>query len=323
MSAVVSQKDVPHAFQIPPALYERFGGVFDACRDAFAYDKAALAELVALWRQLLSTHAANAMCIEDIAAPPDRRLLWFCFKVFVDDAYVRYLKTEAPPLLGRHILDLHLQNQSPLMDLVRLRRENSPGGQGVNILVLNSGAPPYVVEAGLWAQVIAKVVEFTPLCSGGYRLNELLLEVYDDFGTTWAEGMGMHLRATYPDFRHPEQKQPRLYGIAREEGQSAVGSLFSPVFQHQWPCYGFSHAEQELLQWALWGESDNELAQSLSLSPASIRKRWETIYRKVETQTPQFFAENDSAGRGGEKKRILLGYLRHHLEELRPVSHEK
>ena len=97
--------------------------------------------------------------------------------------------------------------------------------------------------------------------------------------------------------------------------------MFSAMFHRQLPLYHFTIAEQELLQWTLFGESDNYLASALAIARASVRKRWVGIYDKVGTITPEMFVGEIplSDKRGTEKKRQLLGYLRHHLEELRPV----
>lgn len=301
-------------------------------RDAFTYDAAARRDLLSLWRELVTAKAANAMVMEDVRAVPGERIVWFCFKVFVTDVFATHMKTDAPPFVGRYVVELARAGQSPLLNFQQLRKANSPGQCGVNLLVLNSGAPPRVFAQGLWNLIAGKVVEFTPLCAGGYRLNELLIEVYDDFGTTWVEGTGMRLRNAYEAYFARENTSPlrhangavvvpRLYGISKAEADAAYGTAFSAIFHRQTPRYRFSHAEQELLQWALFGESDAELAGSLSISQASVRKRWVGIYAEIARVTPELFGDvrDTEEGRGAEKKRHILGYLRHHLEELRPA----
>ena len=185
---------------------------------------------------------------------------------------------------------------------------------------------------GLWNLIAGKVVEFTPLCAGGYRLNEMLAEVYDDFGVAWVEGTGMRLRTAYDAYFTRENPAPLrhtsgatvvpcLYGISKAEGDAAHGTAFSAIFHRQTPRYRFSHAEQELLQWALFGESDTTLAGALSISLASVRKRWCGVYAEIARVTPELFDDGKKTDDkcGAEKKRHILGYLRHHLEELRPV----
>lgn len=290
-------------------------------RDRFAYSADALQDLQKLWATLLNENAASAMVIENLEAAQGQRIVWFCIKGFVPDPYVRYLKSDAPPILARHIMELCSLNKSPLLTFSQIRKANSKGGAGLNIIVLNSGSPAHVFENGMWTLIAGKVVEFTPLCAGGYQLNELLIEVYDEFTYAWVEGMGMQLRTDYSGRVDRLTRAARLYGITQREANAAVGTSFSAIFHRQWPRYYFTPAEQELLQWALFGESDASLASSLSISAASVRKRWEGIYDKVSSITPELFVDEfaPSEGHRSEKKRHLLGYLRHHLEELRPV----
>lgn len=266
--------------------------------------------------------------MEDVDKPPDKRIAWFCIKVFVSTEYVSHMKSDAPPLVGRRILDLWRTGQSPLRNLMQIREANSPGGAGVNILVLNSGAPQHVTETDRWSIIAGKMVEFTPLCAGGYRLHELLIEVYDEFTCAWVVGTGMSLRTDYADYyrRHGgDGPRARLYGVTEAETRQCPGTAFSAVFPLHVPRYFFSLAEQELLQWALFGEMDQNLAAELGVSLAAIKKRWIGVYTKISMITPDFLEDSrePTDQRGAEKRRTLLGYLQHHLEELRPVLPRK
>jgi hypothetical protein len=75
----------------------------------------------------------------------------------------------------------------------------------------------------------------------------------------------------------------------------------------------------------------------LNCSKATIRKRWLAIYDKVPEHPralellPSFVtvrspsigdpkSDHDAFKRGTEKKRLLLRYMRQHIEELRPAT---
>ena len=75
-----------------PAFANDLSECLHCLRDGFAYDKAARADLIAMWRHYLRTGAGTAAVVEDIAAPPGRRIRWFCFKGFVSDAYLATLR---------------------------------------------------------------------------------------------------------------------------------------------------------------------------------------------------------------------------------------
>jgi DNA-binding CsgD family transcriptional regulator len=116
--------------------------------------------------------------------------------------------------------------------------------------------------------------------------------------------------------------QPRLVGLTKEEADLHPGSHLAGLFVHTQPRFHFSHAEQELLQRALNGETSEDLAVSLRLSHWTVKKRWHAIYERVATADsellPPISNGADSHERGAERRRRLLAYLRQHLEELRP-----
>jgi|SRR5665213_613462 len=63
----------------------------------------------------------------------------------------------------------------------------------------------------------------------------------------------------------------------------------------------------------------------LGTSLPAVKKIWVSIYRRVEECLPELVpdllpSDIPAAGRGREKRRHLLAYLREHPEELRPVS---
>jgi hypothetical protein len=73
------------------------------------------------------------------------------------------------------------------------------------------------------------------------------------------------------------------------------------------------------------GETCEELAKSLSISPWTVKKCWHAIYERVtdidgELLPPQIACGAHVSSRGAERRRHLLNYLRQHLEELRPFK---
>jgi hypothetical protein len=297
-------------------------------RDSFAFDARTRPQLVAFWRDLIESGQGNAAVIEDITAPPGSRIQWFCFKVFATHEQGDYFKQDAPPLLARNLLNLHQKGQPiPLMTEGELRRENSPGGVGVTMVVLNSGFAPSLLQDEVKLNVIAdKVIDFNCYFVAGYNLQEVLLELYDDFSFAWARGAGYHPRTDYANFPRIGDTQPQLWGVNREEGRKGVGTVAGIVFKYAPPQFYFRPAEQELLLWALASATDTELAEELCLSPNTIKRRWKAIYERVETVNPvlsdhlQKAGDHGSGERGGERRRHLLSYLKHHPEELRPLA---
>jgi hypothetical protein len=63
----------------------------------------------------------------------------------------------------------------------------------------------------------------------------------------------------------------------------------------------------------------------LGTSLPAVKKMWVSIYCRVEDCLPELIgdplqADVPPSGRGREKRRRVMAYLREHPEELRPVS---
>lgn len=299
-------------------------------RDHFAYDAAALDDLAALWRDLIYGNAASATVIEDTDRPPGHRIVWYCITVFITQEYADHLRADAPPIVGLETLRRLRQGPSPLLDQAQIRRANS--SVGVTMLTLNSGAPAQIMASpASTAMIGGKVAEYMPWSFGGYRLNECLIEMYSPYEHAWADGYGYLLRNDYrthlkedPPPWLADGHRPRLYGATRREVEAQAGSSVVELFHYEPPRFFFAAPEQEMLKCSLFGDTDEDLAQFLSVSPVTLKKRWSSIYDRVEVEMPALLGvAGRDAKRGTEKKRRLLQYLRHHKEELRPVSRPK
>jgi len=114
-------------------------------------------------------------------------------------------------------------------------------------------------------------------------------------------------------------------GLTKEEAFANPGSQLPSFFVHTPPRFHFNHSEQLLLHHALMGETSEEVAASLFISPWTVKKRWHAIYERVadvdrELLLPPVANSIDATSRGAERRRHLLHCLRQHLGELRPLS---
>ncbi|BDI33486.1 hypothetical protein CCAX7_55370 [Capsulimonas corticalis] len=312
-----------------PARVRDLGECLGCLRDGFAYDDQGREALLEMWSELLASGAANGAVMEDVSEPLGRRIVFFCFKVFVGDEYVRFLKSEAGPMVGAQVLTAWLKGASPCLSASQIRKANSGGG--VNILVLNSGLPERMWGSDQLRYLVDRIGEFSCYFTSGYRCKELLEEFYTDFEYQWAAGAGFRVRTRYGKFLDrrdlPEwdgrEWAPVLYGVTAEEAAASAGTLASMMFGYQEPRFFFRRCEQELLVEALLGETDETLAASLGVAAVTVRKRWDSIYCRVAERAPELLSR-EAGGYGTsrvtEKKRLLLSYLRQHLEELRPAE---
>jgi len=167
---------------------------------------------------------------------------------------------------------------------------------------------------------------------GGYKLKEFLGQTTDVEGARVSLHSGAILltpRGTYTDLPPTGAQElllePHLLVITRESALRRVGAWSSSIFIYNDPKIGFTRSEQRLLEAALRGLTDDELALELDVSISAVKKTWRSIYSRVEgsgaailPELPEDRADPNDRGRG--KKHRLLNYVREHPEELRPVS---
>ena len=266
--------------------------------------------------------------LEDGARPPEGRRIAFGNSVFVTPAFAEEAKTNLPPPLGAQIVRRWGEGRSPVLGLNALRDANS--GPGLTLLILHIGwLPRLSAEEVRWAK--GKMLEAMLFFFSGYRLQEVLQEVYSEEERQRGLTVGARVKndyaafyAAHPQSLPPPECRPFLIGGSREETED--GSYLSPLFLYRPPRFFFKVGEQEVLRLALLDRSDEEAADSLSVSPSTVQKRWRAVYERVSAAEPDFFpAEGALAARtrGAAKRRHLLGYLRSHPEEMRPIHPPK
>lgn len=318
-------------------------GDLDLCsqiaRNRFAFPgEEDRAGLVQMWRDHLGDGRMVGAILEDSTAPPKNRIAWLCFKVFVTDAWTQQLKdSQAVPLPAWQLFDRYQRREKlPILSLDEIRRENSQADGGLNMLVTHYGSPyPLQADNPQWNEVAGSLLDFTDYFSSGYRTKEILEEFYDDYTTSLALGAGFCPRNDFEVYfgryaAPPINQRARLLGATADEARKQPGTIASVVFNYQHPCFHFKPAEQELLVCALLGDTDKEIASRLCLAEVTLRKRWSAIYERIANIAPRFFLasgssdkeplQNAETGRGLEKRRYLLLYLRRHLSELRPLE---
>ena len=282
------------------------------------------AQFAEAWREWLREGIMQLTVLEDGSRPPESRRIAFGNSVFVTDAFAEEAKTTLAPPLAEQVVQRWRRGRAPLLSLPEVRVANS--GPGLTLLILHIGwRASLSPEEVRWAK--GKLLEALLFTHGGYRLTEVLQEIYSDEECRRGQAAGAWVKNDHAAFYHshpealpPPERRPYLIGGAREEVSD--GSYLSPLFFYTPPRFFFKVGEQEVLRLALLDWADAEIAQALSVSPSAVQKRWRAVYERVAALQPDFFpdAAHSAATRGMEKRRHLLGYLRAHLEELRPVK---
>ena len=292
--------------------------------DGFSVAPPFRARLAEAWHAWLLGGAMQTAVLEDAHRPPEDRRIAFGVSVFVTAEFAEEAKTTLPPPLTAQVVRRWAAGRSPVLGLDAVRAANS--GPGLTLLVLHIGWLPRLdPEEVRWAK--ARLLEALLFFHSGYRLNEVLQEVYSEGERCRGLAAGAFLKndhaafyADNPTLLPTPEYRPFLIGGSRE--QIHDGSYLSPLFLYTPPRFFFKTGEQELLRLALLDGDDGAAASELHLSASTIQKRWRMIYDRVTLAEPDFFPTGSSADagtRGGAKRQRLLSYLRGHLEELRPV----
>jgi hypothetical protein len=154
----------------------------------------------------------------------------------------------------------------------------------------------------------------------GYRFNRVLKEAIGNSQIALARATG-----TYRVVAEFTESESALAVATPETISSAPYSVAAKLYRYRPPILRLRAAEQNLLAAALAGKTDAELSSELGLSIEAIKKRWMSIFERVDQYKPAILGRSDieSDGRGPQKRHRVIAYIRTHPEELRPFSWTK
>ncbi|MBY0399352.1 helix-turn-helix transcriptional regulator [Myxococcota bacterium] len=277
-----------------------------------------------LWTRLRAERRFELHVFEDSARPAAQRIFCLASGVFVAPDFAAELMIAPRRFIAREIYRREMTGDTVILSLAEVARANrDPGVDAIGL--------DYAVERLRWTdlaglRLIPLVPESLRLWLGGYRLNSLHRELFEADTKLLVRAAGMRRRRPMRGAREGRGAagglRPGLFGLTREEAMAAPGTAGSLFFVHSEPIFDFTRAQQELLRLALLGESDAEVAVSLEISLSTVKKHWQGVFERVAAIGPDWHpkAAPDvvDGTRGIEKRRHLLSYLRHHLEEIRP-----
>lgn len=286
--------------------------------DRFLYDEIALRALRAMWLDIIARDVGRSSIIFEDGRP--LRVLAFGISVAIERSRFAAIDAGCAPFIARRLLEEWRAGQSAFLDEDAFAAANA--GDGINLFVTHSGAlettDPLLGSAILSAVAEAFIGHHTGLNIAAFA--------HETFGLPkeFAADLGLNIRLEYPAHEDsiakiPPQRQPILATMTRSQAEKRPGNLtlhqiflrFTP------PLFGLAANERRLLRFALEGEADAEIAEILTIAPATLKKRWARIY---ETMEPVIggSARGDDGRRGAEARRHVLRYVRQHPEELHP-----
>jgi DNA-binding CsgD family transcriptional regulator len=283
-----------------------------------------------MWGAMLLQGMMKLSLVEDRARPLGSRIVSFNAIVFATDEFCSEARSTFPPYVSVDLARKYLSRRLPVLNREQVARANACCG--VNVLLCFEGWAYDGLSREQFLALREKQTEALRLAVAGYRVKEFLADQIGEKNLYWMLDAGTRVRRDYMDwFRRtnvpkPESSQwPWLVGLTKDEAFANPGSSMARLFIYTPPRFHFSRSQQVLLQHALMGETSEKLADSLSLSRWTVKRRWRTIYERVgdvdrELLAPSIACSVDASSRGAERRRHLLNYLRQHLEELRPYN---
>lgn len=309
------REDVPaciHMLAEHPILGSRFGTAANLLEAAFAL----------AW----TLDSVISVALEERLPNGQARFLGAGLVGFVTDEFLARLKT--PPFfwIGPEVTRLMVAGRSPFLSNEQLKTANSSGG-------LNTVTWLYLLNlAEMQRFEVQRVAMDAYRCMlRGYRLKEIIGQ------TTVPEELLAALHSgglllgpdglPLKDAPHSPEKvasKPHVLSMSRDLLPQYLGTWTSLMFTYQEPLLGFARSEQRLLDAALLGVTDEELATELKISLSAVKKTWRSIYTRVSRSSTGILpgtleTRTDSSDRGKGKKHRILTYVREHPEELRPV----
>lgn len=282
-----------------------------------------------IWCALLRREALLSTVIEDLDAAEARRTVGFGVSVFLADDFVREAKT--PPLfwIGPELVRRISGNASPILDATAIGRANAR--DGLTVFMWEVDVRP-VSEANFFSVALELTQTFFDY-HAGFQIKEVVSQ--QPFGRMLEGAMQVGGRLWDPERRRylplgdgaaiGPPGSPFVLGLTREMAREQAGSWLSSLFDYTPPRLHFTRAEQRLLSAALFGRTDEEIADKLGVSLSAVKKGWQSIYARIGVRMPDLLPDDSyelpaGAGRGSEKKRRVLSYLQDHPEELRPIT---
>lgn len=277
------------------------------------------AAVPAIWTRLLGHPGFNADVIEDLNRPVGQRILGLGVAIALDARWTQRLREDPPPFaaaaLYGELLDGRFQPPAD-KDLARLNARGE-----VNFLVLHYAQLLTDLADPDTVQVLGVAMSLFRFAHAGYRLQCLYQE-----GTAEQAGY-LSSMGFRPRTARNGPGQPELFGLHRLEASLLLpGTPVRDAFQFTPPRFGFAASERRLLRLAVTDLTDEAIGDELGISGHGVKKLWRQVHQRAQAAMPGLFGDGgpqpagDGGGRGPEKRRVLLQYLRQHPEELRPYS---
>lgn len=275
-------------------------------QDRVLYDAEVWASLPSLLEDLVARDLLSFAIVESLPGDVPRLLGGIAF---IQPDYLDRNRV-GPSTLPNAVLRAALQNRGPLLSPKEVGAQNARG----ELHLLNLFGNMRVIDLSNpdLANFYRTSNEGYRFFHFGYAFRAMWFEVWPPHHVNELQQNGMQIDS------HRSLaggSSATLLRLTREDALANPYARFSGFFFPPKPQFAFSLGEQRLLEYVLLDASDEEAAEELHVSKDGIKKRWRSIYAKVDTADPELLGSITSST---ARRRTVVHYLRQHLEELRP-----
>lgn len=268
-----------------------------------------------VWNDLMSNPSFQATVIESERPIAGHSIVGCGIGVFVAPAFADREIANPQPGLNSRIVAGVASGEPVLLQREQIGEGNA--GEGLDFVNLYGTWLDGITNADQLAEVQALLgIGFVEHLAG-YRFNRILKEAIGDSRIALARATGTYkLVAEFPE------SESALAVVSKDIALAAPYSAAASIYRYRVPVLRLRPAEQELLAEALSGKTDAELSANLGLSVEATKKRWLSIFERIDRFMPEILNQSDvdSDARGPQKRHHVVAYVRSHPEELRPYS---
>jgi hypothetical protein len=266
------------------------------------------------WKQVVHSPFFASAFLEANPAIHGYRLIGFGCSVVISPAFAdAEIRNPRPDINSRIVARIHA-GRPVLATWNEVARANAR--EGVNVLILCGGWRDEILSPAERYDVQTILASSFTDCHRGYRIRRVFYETTDEPSREFAERSVVYRTvAAFPELGRV------INLMTGESAKAAPASLGNILFSYREPLLGLRCSDQELLQAALAGATDVEIASHLGVTFAAVKARWRSTFVRIAEVMPDVVADaGGREGRGAQKRHRILAYVRNHPEELRPYD---
>lgn len=263
-----------------------------------------------VWTEVFQNPFTLSVLAETTPSSGAAQILGFGAACFVPADFIQAEIENPAPGLNDRFIERYLSGRKTLLNRFDIGIANA--GSGINVIEV-FGDLDLSLSRDLELEILMGFAHIRAKYFAGYRVNTAIFEVAGRIGLDYVRAAG------YPIIQFPDAGKAFCY-VNREALMQSPGSVALASFHYSPPVLGLKPHEQDLLEAALRGATDEELSAQLGIPVPTLKARWRSLLARAEQVKPEWnpAQERNKTVRGPQRRHRILAYCREHPEELRP-----